>query len=257
MPRPSPPATLSHEEAVIAGHKRYLGKPCNRCGTSDRLVSCRACYACHQRARKDWQVSNRERHKQMQKDWYDRNHKQILDEAKDKPQPDPVERHRRKMRYKAKDTERYTRRKAEARARRSDLAVFDHGLRRERKHIARKNAKNPISPEEKRLLAEHRKHGCAYCGSTDNLHLDHVIPISRDGTHELRNVQWLCGPHNTQKLALTHDEYVIWCIERDVPLPLIYCGWNPDIEIFGAVSPAEIEISESVSLWETILHLAA
>ncbi|MBI1620069.1 HNH endonuclease [Aquamicrobium zhengzhouense] len=177
--------------------------------------------------------------------------------AKKRPPLDPVERHKRKMRYKAADPERYTLRKAEARARRSDLAVFYDGARRERKHLARKSAKKPISADEKRLLAAQRKHGCAYCGTTDNLHLDHIIPISRDGTHELRNVQWLCGPHNTQKLALTHDEYVIWCIERDAPLPLVYCGWGPDIEIFGAVSPAEIEISEPVSLWETILRLAA
>ena len=43
---------------------------------------------------------------------------------------------------------------------------------------------------------------CVLCGSTDNLHFDHVLPFSRGGTSlAAKNVQLLCARHNLQKSA--------------------------------------------------------
>jgi hypothetical protein len=42
---------------------------------------------------------------------------------------------------------------------------------------------------------------CVACGSTDNLHFDHIIPFSKGGTSLLaENIQLLCARHNLQKL---------------------------------------------------------
>lgn len=49
--------------------------------------------------------------------------------------------------------------------------------------------------------------GCAYCGSSDDLQLDHKQPISRGGAHSLTNAQWLCQYHNGSKGAQTDAEY--------------------------------------------------
>lgn len=42
---------------------------------------------------------------------------------------------------------------------------------------------------------------CACCGSTNNLTIDHIIPISRGGKNERSNVQVLCEPCNLKKGA--------------------------------------------------------
>ena len=46
---------------------------------------------------------------------------------------------------------------------------------------------------------------CVQCGSSDNLHFDHVIPYSRGGSSlRAENIQLLCARHNLQK----HDAIV-------------------------------------------------
>lgn len=43
---------------------------------------------------------------------------------------------------------------------------------------------------------------CVICGSSENLHFDHIIPYSRGGSSTtVENVQLLCGLHNLQKGA--------------------------------------------------------
>lgn len=40
---------------------------------------------------------------------------------------------------------------------------------------------------------------CAYCGTTRDLGLDHVVPTSRGGSHRLFNLVLACGPCNASK----------------------------------------------------------
>ena len=42
---------------------------------------------------------------------------------------------------------------------------------------------------------------CRQCGSTHQLHFDHVIPLSRGGTNSVANIQLLCGVCNRAKGA--------------------------------------------------------
>jgi 5-methylcytosine-specific restriction endonuclease McrA len=62
---------------------------------------------------------------------------------------------------------------------------------------------NRIIPSEVKLAVWKRDDGrCVQCGSTDNLHFDHVLPFSKGGSSLLaENVQLLCARHNLQKSA--------------------------------------------------------
>ena len=40
---------------------------------------------------------------------------------------------------------------------------------------------------------------CRYCGSDENLHIDHIISRKRGGTHDLDNLQVLCRDCNLRK----------------------------------------------------------
>ncbi|TKT03430.1 HNH endonuclease [Streptomyces lasalocidi] len=45
---------------------------------------------------------------------------------------------------------------------------------------------------------------CLKCGATEDLQLDHVLPLAKGGRHELANAQVLCGDCNNRK----NDKYV-------------------------------------------------
>lgn len=40
---------------------------------------------------------------------------------------------------------------------------------------------------------------CLVCGTEDNLTVDHIVPLSRGGTHTFDNLQTLCAHHNCVK----------------------------------------------------------
>jgi hypothetical protein len=59
--------------------------------------------------------------------------------------------------------------------------------------------RTPI-PETVKLVVWVRDKGrCVRCGSTENLHFDHIIPVSKGGGNSEQNVQILCERCNLQK----------------------------------------------------------
>jgi len=60
---------------------------------------------------------------------------------------------------------------------------------------------NRIIPTEVKLEVWRRDKGrCVQCGSTQNLHYDHIIPVAKGGSSLVaQNVQILCAKHNLEK----------------------------------------------------------
>ncbi|MFC1976971.1 HNH endonuclease [Chloroflexota bacterium] len=58
-----------------------------------------------------------------------------------------------------------------------------------------------IIPSQVKLAVWRRDNGrCLKCGSTDNLHFDHIIPFSKGGSSLIKeNIQLLCARHNLEK----------------------------------------------------------
>ena len=70
--------------------------------------------------------------------------------------------------------------------------------------------------EAKRLwrkqIKESWDHKCAYCGSEEDLTLDHVIPQSKGGEDITRNVVCCCKSCNQSK---GHDHWKLWYVQQD------------------------------------------
>jgi len=84
------------------------------------------------------------------------------------------------------------------------VPITPRDARHQRKLKRRRLASEPgaaTKDDELSLLALQTGR-CAYCGDIGPLHLDHRQPISRAGTHERRNLQWLCVAHNQAKAAM-------------------------------------------------------
>jgi hypothetical protein len=56
-----------------------------------------------------------------------------------------------------------------------------------------------ISPSKRRRVFERDEYRCQYCGSWENLHLDHIVALANGGTDDLDNLQTLCGMCNLRK----------------------------------------------------------
>lgn len=65
------------------------------------------------------------------------------------------------------------------------------------------------------LLLASQQFRCPYTGAElapdDSTEMDHKVPISRGGTNDLSNLQWLSRRANQAKADMTHDEFVALC----------------------------------------------
>ena len=59
-----------------------------------------------------------------------------------------------------------------------------------------------VIPQDVKIAVSARDGGrCRKCGSTRQLHFDHVIPASKGGANTVANIQLLCGACNRAKGA--------------------------------------------------------
>jgi 5-methylcytosine-specific restriction endonuclease McrA len=72
---------------------------------------------------------------------------------------------------------------------------------------------------------------CQYCGSGDNLTLDHVLPVSRGGPSTWENVVTACYPCNARKGSCTPEEAGMQLARPPVrPSMLVQIDWD---QLFG------------------------
>ncbi len=63
-----------------------------------------------------------------------------------------------------------------------------------------------VPPVNRREVLRRDHHTCQYCGSTHNLTLDHVVPLSKGGSHTWDNVVTACERCNQRKGNRTPEE---------------------------------------------------
>jgi hypothetical protein len=78
------------------------------------------------------------------------------------------------------------------------------------------NLRTTSSSEAKRLwrkeIKEKWENQCAYCGSKENLTIDHIVPQSKGGTDFTKNVVCCCHSCNQSK---GHEHWKLWYVQQD------------------------------------------
>jgi NMD protein affecting ribosome stability and mRNA decay len=79
-----------------------------------------------------------------------------------------------------------------------------------------------------RILAKYN-HTCCYCGSMENLEIDHIIPISKGGREDESNMQVLCKKCNMSKFNSVN---ILDWMEYDFSQDCIYINRDIPLQIF-------------------------
>lgn len=77
--------------------------------------------------------------------------------------------------------------------------------------VAQKMRNKQSYKRSSKLIKDVCKHICYYCGkeiTTENLSIDHAIPLSRGGTNALSNLRICCKQCNFEKDNKTEYEYI-------------------------------------------------
>lgn len=84
-----------------------------------------------------------------------------------------------------------------------------------RASLHRSHWKEAVTASDLRELWDKQAGRCALTGRklTEEAELDHIVPVSRGGTHKLPNLQWLCREANRAKRELTDEEFVAFASE--------------------------------------------
>lgn len=188
-------------------------KQCSKCGkTKDRSEFprrkssrdglhgwCRPCYrAYYTQAMRSWRSKNPQRALEANREWVKKNPEAAL--AKDRRWKAA---NRDKMRAYAAN-----RRKKDPVAVRAAYEKWRlENLDEERLRVATRRALTADSPELREFIGALLTEPCSYCGSTENITVDHVVPLSKGGKHEQANLAPACFSCNSSKGARTLDEW--------------------------------------------------
>jgi 5-methylcytosine-specific restriction endonuclease McrA len=82
------------------------------------------------------------------------------------------------------------------------------------------NAEGRHDEDDITLICEELDDCCYYCGEYvgSNFHKDHMVPISRGGTHWPSNMTIACETCNLDKHNKTVNEFLEWRQERGMPI---------------------------------------
>lgn len=201
---------VSRSEAVSVGKTRYFtGKPCKYGHISERMVSNKGCVVCLREATKQWSLGdtrsaarqqqwkeqNREQYREAKRRYY-AIHKDRQKTASDiwrKKNPDKIKEQSRRSRERHPD-------RLNARVKRwkggHPERVLSYGHKR--RSLARSGS---FSDDEINTIYRLQKGKCAYCRKRlrKSFERDHIVPLSRGGINEARNIQLVCRRSCNQK----------------------------------------------------------
>jgi 5-methylcytosine-specific restriction endonuclease McrA len=87
-------------------------------------------------------------------------------------------------------------------------------------HDQKRKVGDAWTDEDVKTIRRSLNDSCAYCGTPLNGggEVDHIVPISRGGTNEAKNLTLACRTCNRDKHSKTGDEFRKWLRERQRPV---------------------------------------
>lgn len=191
---------ISKKDAKANGVKRYFtGAPCPKGHISERMVSNGGCAKCLSDYALKWHHDNRENAITRMAEWRSKNHDRVVEYSRS---------------YKAENRERFLAgcaawkaanpERVRASQRAWVLANWEKKRIENQNYRALKKLGEGLSVGLVQRLVRLQKGRCACCAEKvvpEKFHVDHIMPLSKGGEHNDKNIQLLCGRCNLQKHA--------------------------------------------------------
>lgn len=207
---------ITRAEAKISGFKRYFtGRPCPSGHNAERFTKNATCTICQRTKQLTWQKNNvakrvatnkryrdnnREIVRAFGRAWASRNKQKVSEKNKSFRTKHPDRLRAARKRWAANNPDK-------VRAHRRAYYYQNKSLVQERNNIrraSRRAAGGRYSTKAIHEISSAQRNRCAYCRvllSKTKRHIDHIIPISKGGTSDRRNIQLLCQTCNLEKHA--------------------------------------------------------
>ena len=181
------------------GMNKYHGKPCIKCGATERYEDGGRCCACHRVRAKKWREANPEKMREYGKRWSKANPEKRSEYTRrwQAANPEKVREIARRWGEDNRDRKsEYDKRWFEANP--EKVREYNH-----RRRIHKNN--NESQPYEFKVICAHYDNRCVKCGEKKKLTVDHINPISKGGPDIASNIQPLCKSCNSKKSARNID----------------------------------------------------
>lgn len=193
-------------------------KECGEEGPHHALGMCKACYMCQWRkANPEYQRQWREANPEYYRQWYAAHLAGERERNRHwrKVNPDKVreqgrqyhEAHREERNEYARQWHKANLDRAHERNRRWRKANPDKVREKSRRRYACKLGAT-IGPVDEATIYERDGRMCVYCGATENLELDHIVPLSKGGAHCEDNLVVACRHCNASKHTKPLEEWL-------------------------------------------------
>jgi 5-methylcytosine-specific restriction endonuclease McrA len=142
-----------------------------------------------------WAAANRAKHNENGRHWAEENSTKVSAKARREREENPAQFRERRRRYSEQNPDKERARKRRWRKENPEKARAEVLRRRARKATAAIGD----AVELRRRVSGIYTEPCAHCGTTENIHVDHIWPLSKGGAHAAYNLQALCGSCNSKK----------------------------------------------------------
>lgn len=178
----------TREDAIRRGESRYFtGKSCKNGHIAERRVVNYNCVECQKLHSSNHYKKDKPKHRKRNRKWIQDNPKRNTENSLKFYNGLAPEERRKRSREQYKRTPDTFKRAAHKR------------------RATKMKSGGSYTAEEWKSLVGSYGGKCLRCGSTENITVDHVIPISRGGKNTIDNLQPLCRHCNAVKGTKTHD----------------------------------------------------
>lgn len=163
----------------------------------------KTCKECKKARARKWHKDNREHRSKISRKWYENNRERHRELSEKWRKENPEKKRANVNKWRKENPERvkeYNRKWAQ---KNPDKVRAKVQKRRARKQ----NAPGSFTSEQFQARADYHGNRCVYCGSTEDLQIEHQIPLSRGGTNWPSNLVPACGTCNTSKGTKTPKEF--------------------------------------------------